>query len=407
MPYTIGSIAPSWMIGIIKDMLKSARGRVSFAPLGEHWLGLAGFGAITRGARDMALVMDVISGNMAGDRWRTTPPTRNELNLVSTRTNCFNLRCSHIKAIPNTCAIDLLIFAQIVYWDYSDIPEQKKIFAVKDLFHTDMEKLAHKTFYPDKNIHLFRVLYANPRYRNIPIIHRAERFSSQREEQFAAIVIIPCPNTAVISFQGTDSSLLGWKENFNMACRCPVPAQLDAKNFLEKILPKLKEEKIYLVGHSKGGNLAEYAAITIDDHLGRRITKVLDFDGPGFREEFIQANRDKEILKRIKKYSPASSIVGSIMKSFVPIRPIQSSQYFMLQHDPFTWLIYQQGFLRATELSRFTKFFHESHINWLNDISDTDRQIFVDASYKMISALTRSEERRVGKECRSRWSPYH
>lgn len=283
--------------------------------------------------------------------------------------------------------IDLLIFAQIVYWDYSDIPEQKKIFAVKDVFHTDMEKLARKTFYPDKNIHLFRVLYANPRYRNIPIIHRAERFSSQREEQFAAIVIIPCPNTAVISFQGTDSSLLGWKENFNMACRCPVPAQLDAKNFLEQMLSKLKEEKIYLVGHSKGGNLAEYAAITIDNHLGRRITKVLDFDGPGFREDFIQANKDKEILKRIKKYSPASSIVGSIMKSFVPIRPIQSSQYFMLQHDPFTWLIYQQGFLRATELSRFTKFFHESHINWLNDISDTDRQIFVDASYKMISAL--------------------
>ena len=26
---------------------------------------------------------------------------------------------------------------------------------------------------------------------------------------------------------------------------------------------------------------------------------------------------------------------------------------------------------------------------------------------EMCEAITRSEERRVGKECRSRWSPYH
>ena len=26
---------------------------------------------------------------------------------------------------------------------------------------------------------------------------------------------------------------------------------------------------------------------------------------------------------------------------------------------------------------------------------------------KIVNELTRSEERRVGKECRSRWSPYH
>ena len=27
--------------------------------------------------------------------------------------------------------------------------------------------------------------------------------------------------------------------------------------------------------------------------------------------------------------------------------------------------------------------------------------------YKKVLAAVRSEERRVGKECRSRWSPYH
>ena len=34
--------------------------------------------------------------------------------------------------------------------------------------------------------------------------------------------------------------------------------------------------------------------------------------------------------------------------------------------------------------------------------------IMVLAAYAVIMiAATRSEERRVGKECRSRWSPYH
>ena len=34
-------------------------------------------------------------------------------------------------------------------------------------------------------------------------------------------------------------------------------------------------------------------------------------------------------------------------------------------------------------------------------------QLFVDAKDTLIKAIVRSEERRVGKECRSRWSPYH
>ncbi|MBE6480893.1 MAG: amidase [Actinomyces ruminicola] len=56
--------------------LKPTRGRVSSAPLAEHWFGLACFGAITRTARDLAAVMDVITGNEAVDRWRLPPPPR-------------------------------------------------------------------------------------------------------------------------------------------------------------------------------------------------------------------------------------------------------------------------------------------------------------------------------------------
>ena len=38
---------------------------------------------------------------------------------------------------------------------------------------------------------------------------------------------------------------------------------------------------------------------------------------------------------------------------------------------------------------------------------ETDERLHACEGYAMAGLLTRSEERRVGKECRSRWSPYH
>src|SRR2546426_11965241 len=37
----------------------------------------------------------------------------------------------------------------------------------------------------------------------------------------------------------------------------------------------------------------------------------------------------------------------------------------------------------------------------------TDEDAFHEAQFFAVVLPTRSEERRVGKECRSRWSPYH
>ena len=45
----------------------------------------------------------------------------------------------------------------------------------------------------------------------------------------------------------------------------------------------------------------------------------------------------------------------------------------------------------------------------LKKIKSSDKVVLPgQGSFKScVDALTRSEERRVGKECRSRWSPYH
>ena len=38
---------------------------------------------------------------------------------------------------------------------------------------------------------------------------------------------------------------------------------------------------------------------------------------------------------------------------------------------------------------------------------DTDQEYQLKLQFPGVEEATRSEERRVGKECRSRWSPYH
>ncbi|WP_226963423.1 amidase family protein [Nostocoides sp. F2B08] len=54
--------------------LKPTRGRISLAPLAQHWYALVTLGGLTRTVRDSALLLDVVAGSMAGDRWRLPPP---------------------------------------------------------------------------------------------------------------------------------------------------------------------------------------------------------------------------------------------------------------------------------------------------------------------------------------------
>lgn len=50
--------------------LKPSRGRVTLAPLAQHWYALVVAGGMTRSVADSALLLDVIAGTTSVDRWR-------------------------------------------------------------------------------------------------------------------------------------------------------------------------------------------------------------------------------------------------------------------------------------------------------------------------------------------------
>ena len=62
--------------------------------------------------------------------------------------------------------------------------------------------------------------------------------------------------------------------------------------------------------------------------------------------------------------------------------------------------------MRAEWLRRIYKFQYYAGGQWYDAVI-TEKKIEGDTMYVTTTTTDRSEERRVGKECRSRWSPYH
>jgi amidase len=91
-----GSIRiPSASCGIFG--LKPQRGRVSLAPLEEHWNGLSVAGCVSRSVLDTALYLDVVSG---GSREAGAPPPPERPFVEAARTAPGKLRVAHSTAAP-------------------------------------------------------------------------------------------------------------------------------------------------------------------------------------------------------------------------------------------------------------------------------------------------------------------
>ena len=195
------------------------------------------------------------------------------------------------------------------------------------------------------------LLASSPRFRDITIHSYRSTFDAEAHLQFAATTFIYKDMFAYIGFRGTDTSVAGWREDFNMACSSPIPAQEEALVFLQQTIARLPKnlEAVYVGGHSKGANLAVYSSMFSPIEIQKRITRVFDHDGPGFRPEIIPY--DAPVIARIHKTVPAESVVGLIMTSPCPIHPIASSQKGLLQHDLYTWKLDGNDFVYLDEVS--------------------------------------------------------
>lgn len=227
-----------------------------------------------------------------------------------------------------------------------------------------------------------QALSRSPRFADMQLYRFEEKFSEAEEMQFAAVTILTGDQSAFVSFRGTDSTLTGWKENFNMSYMREVPAQREATAYINRVADELKLP-LRVGGHSKGGNLAGYAAGMCLPRVQRRIETVYNFDGPGLNPEAAQSDGYRAIESRIETYLPQSSIVGILLTRPEHYQVIRSSAEGAMQHNPFTWQVTPSGFETLSALDPQSLYADRTIRDWLSGLSSDQRRTFVNALYSI------------------------
>lgn len=269
--------------------------------------------------------------------------------------------------------IDSLVFAYLSYLHFPSIKTK-----LKDI---DVSKAA-KT---KKNKDFILKVISNNRYKDIEFCFYSEDTNDLIEKQFAALTFLLPNNTMYISFRGTDSTLTGFKEDFNMSYILPVPSQKEALNYVEKIT-RLIPRKFYIGGHSKGGNLAVYAGCNLSKEISYRILKIYSFDGPGFLKEFLITSNYQIIKDKIEKIVPSTSIIGMLLYTNEHYKIIKSSEKGILEHDPFSWLVKDNNFVILKNLLYGTAYTNKVINDFISSLSKKEREIFIETLFIVLKS---------------------
>ena len=230
-----------------------------------------------------------------------------------------------------------------------------------------------------------RTVAANPRFSGLRVGAFAERFDTDEQTQTAALTFLLPDGTLVLSFRGTDDSLVGWKEDFNMAFQYPVPAQRMAADYICAVA-KLWPGDMILTGHSKGGNSAVYAAMNAPAKIRKRIAAVYSLDGPGFPEHVVTSEPYLSTVSKVHKIVPDSSIIGMVLETPEPCVVVKADCEGLMQHFAFAWQVNGDAFVRVDDIAPSSHEFNSSFNRWMTSLSREEREHAVDALFQVIHA---------------------
>lgn len=289
--------------------------------------------------------------------------------------------------------VDNLILAQIAYVDFTDIVpapgsiETITIAEAADTFfdtHDEKEIKKCKSFI-GKAPYLLREAAATKRFGSLILTNYVDYVDGSKEEQFAAFHVRIDNRLTYIAFRGTDDTLVGWKEDFNMSFLSPVPSQKDAVRYIDTTVQR-SEGKLILGGHSKGGNLAVYASVFARPSVKKRIITVYNNDGPGFDSDFVKHPDYLAILPRIKSIVPYGSVVGMLLNHDGDYEVVKSSQSGLMQHDSMSWQVIGPDFETEQELSPKSKRLNAALSAWIDGLTREQRAEFVDTLFSLVTA---------------------
>ena len=232
---------------------------------------------------------------------------------------------------------------------------------------------------------LLAALAQSVRFGTMRLCAFVNRVDGEAEEQFSAVTFLPEAGPALIAYRGTDNTVVGWQEDFNMCFESEVPAQRDAAAYAEHMAQVL-DGGIILGGHSKGGNLAAYAELFVSGETHRRIQAVYNFDGPGFNEEIVGSAAFAQRKRCVQTFVPQSSIVGVLMENDEVMTVVRSDGVGIFQHNPYTWQVMGGSFIPLPERTDSSRFADETVRHWLASLSPEVRRHAIDGIFEVLGA---------------------
>lgn len=291
-------------------------------------------------------------------------------------------------------AVDAAIFCQILYLNFDGLfPDTgfKRFLTLAELserfFGADDFPVRRETgvLINKRTTDLLFAAGKSRRFAGVKLCGCVSVLDLNREEQFSAVTCILKKDAAFIAYRGTDDTIVGWKEDFNLAVQDVVPAQEDARAYLAEAAAHL-HGALFVGGHSKGGNLAVFAAANAVRRVQKRIAVIYNFDGPGFPEEKIGSSGFQAVIPKVLTFQPQLSIVGMLFERAGVCRIVESKETGLFQHDIFSWNVLGVDFVLRQTFEKASEFFHDTVNSWIKTLDIEKRKIFIGTIFDILAA---------------------
>lgn len=280
---------------------------------------------------------------------------------------------------------DSLVLSQLSYLKLDElIPDRGVILLheIKESAHIDSafgEHLSGKL-----NRELFDRLIKSRRFADLQISHYVSITDKEVQTQFCAVTFTIPGVEPFVAYRGTDETMVGWKEDFNLTYMDQIPAQRLAIEYLTEAASDI-EGRFYIGGHSKGGHLSIYSAMYVPEDIQERVIRIYCLDGPGFTRDMLHMDGYERIRDRIVKYLPQSSLVGMLQQRDDNYTVIKSIGVGLLQHNLYTWRVEKGELVPEGDLKDVARIRDDAINDWIESLPPQSRQKFVDSLYEIIS----------------------
>ena len=279
--------------------------------------------------------------------------------------------------------VDAIILSRFSYLPFKEI-QMGKIDSIENISNKMKDLSSDKFIWKDDKEFIIKLGKTN-RYKELIVTDYQEVLDLEAEKQFAAVVIWLPKGYKYVSFRGTDMSLVGWKEDFNMSFMQNIPSQQEAVKYLNDIGSRYMG-KLIVGGHSKGGNLAVYASMFCRDRIKKKIVEIINADGPGFDEAIFNTENYIKTLEKVNTYIPQSSIIGRLLEHDEDYEIIHSTQKGIMQHDIYSWQVNRTNLVRIQKLTSDSQFVNNVVRDWLKNTTPEQRKNFVNVIYDVLVA---------------------